>query len=215
MDNPSKTGFTMRKTYAISVALVALFLVYVMPVVAAYPYPRDSREVEAALEFLARAQNPDGSIGSYGDSGWAVMAISIAGRKKFESFGGNFSALMDYLRNNWPADPSANDYARTILAVVAAGGNPKKFRTSSGTINLVDGLKGFYDGRRIYDPGHDWAGGTALTDDWWGIMALISAGESKNSEIIQNITSYILSHQNGDGGWGWTETAGSDVDNTA
>ena len=206
----------MRKTYAISVALVALFLVYVMPVVAAYPYPPDSREVEAALEFLARAQKPDGSIGSYGDSAWAVMAISAAGRDKFEGYGGDFNALMNYLKNNWPADPSACDYARTILAVVAADEDPRHFVTPTGTIDLVAGLTAFYDGTKIYDPAHDWAGGAALNDDWWAIMALISAGVKKDSEIIQNIASYILSHQNTtDGGWGWAVGRPSDVDNTA
>ena len=95
----------MRKTYAISVALVALFLVYVMPVVAAYPYTPYDEEVENALCYLARAQDKTtGAIGSYYfESGWAVMAISAAGeagKDKFEECGGDFSKLMSYIKNN-------------------------------------------------------------------------------------------------------------------
>ena len=216
MDYPTK-GDNMNKTGALLLATLFIVLFVSIQPVYAYPYTPDAVEVENALSYLARAQDPaTGAIGSYGDSAWAVMAIVIAGRDKFEGYGGDFSKLMDYIKNNWPADPSACDYARTILAVVAAGENPRHFVTPTGTIDLVDGLiKNFYDGTKICDPKHDWAGGAALTDDWWGIMALISAGVRKDSGMIRNIASYILSYQNADGGWGWTETAGSDVDNTA
>ena len=205
----------MNKTRALLLAALFIVLFASVQPVYAYPYTPDSDVVENALSYLARAQADNGAIGYYWESGWAVMAISAAGKDKFEEYGGDFSKLMDYIKDNWPADPSANDYARTILAVVAAGEDPRHFVTPTGTIDLVAGLTAFYDGTKIYDPAHDWADGAALTDDWWGIMALISAGEKKDSEMIQNIASYILSHQNADGGWGWTETAGSDVDNTA
>ena len=53
--------------------------------------------------------------------------------------------------------------------------------------------------------------------DFWGVIALISAGESPGSEIIQNSVAFIRSCQQPDGGWGFDALAswGTDVDSTA
>jgi hypothetical protein len=53
-----------------------------------------------------------------------------------------------------------------------------------------------------------------LNDDFWGILALIAAGESEGSEIIQNACEFIKSWQNEDGGWSWQVGDESDVDDT-
>jgi len=69
-------------------------------------------------------------------------------------------------------------------------------------------LEATYDGTQI---GND----TVLNDDFWGIMGLIAAGKSPSSEIITDSLAFILSNQNGDGGWGWVVASDSDVDDTA
>ncbi|MBU1203375.1 DUF4430 domain-containing protein [Patescibacteria group bacterium] len=51
-----------------------------------------------------------------------------------------------------------------------------------------------------------------LNDDFWGLMALSSVGHSSN---IETIKSFILSHQNNDGGWSWATTGASDSNDTA
>ncbi|MDP2812268.1 MAG: prenyltransferase/squalene oxidase repeat-containing protein [bacterium] len=51
-----------------------------------------------------------------------------------------------------------------------------------------------------------------LNDDFWGLMALASVGETEHIDSIKN---YILSHQNSDGGWSWSTTFSSDSNDTA
>lgn len=51
-----------------------------------------------------------------------------------------------------------------------------------------------------------------LNDDFWGLMALASVGETERVESIKN---YILSEQNTDGGWSWSNTFASDSNDTA
>jgi hypothetical protein len=91
-----------------------------------------------------------------------------------------------------------------ILAIVAADEAPVSF----GGRDFVNLLKGQYSNGQIGDA-------SSLSDDFWGVMALISAGESPDSEVVANSVAFIKENQNADGGWSWAVGGSSDVDMTA
>jgi hypothetical protein len=156
-----------------------------------------------ALTYLRGAQQPDGSIGGYVASGWAVMAIAAAGQNPNDWVSGG-NSVVTYLRNSAALlDPNkATDWERSLLAIVAAGENPRTF----GGIDYVSKVTGFCNGTQIGDV-------TLLNDDVWGILALSSIGEGQ--QLIPNVKNFIVSNQNTDGGWSWAVGGASDADNTA
>lgn len=168
----------------------------------AYPLNAGDTQITVALNYLRGQQQADGRIAAFGTSAWAVMAIAAAGEDPNTwAAGGN--SIVDYLRDNTNhLNPSkATDWERSILAIVAAGENPRDF----GGIDYVTTLLDFYDGTQIGD-------NTMLNDDFWGILALAAIGESQT--ILQNVRTFIKANQNADGGWGWTVGGNSDADNT-
>jgi len=190
--------------------LILGLIVAVLPLPAGasgYPLSASDTEVAGALSYLRSAQADDGNIGGFGTSAWVVMAIAAAGEDphSWKTAGGNPS-IVDYLESNaGEANLSiASDVERMILAVVAAGENPGNF----GGVDFVAALEELYDGTQVGDA-------ALLNDDFSAVLALISAGESPGSEIITNLTAFIISNQNGDGGWSWGVGGESDVDDTA
>jgi hypothetical protein len=169
------------------------------------PYPLNAGDIQIvkALTYLRGAQQPDGSIGGYVASGWAVMAIAAAGQNPNDWVSGG-NSVVTYLRNSAALlDPNkATDWERSLLAIVAAGENPRTF----GGIDYVSKVTGFCNGTQIGDV-------TLLNDDVWGILALSSIGEGQ--QLIPNVKNFIVSNQNTDGGWSWAVGGASDADNTA
>lgn len=175
-----------------------------IPYVSAYPYINSEQEVSQALEWLRSQQQTNGSIGGFGTSSWAVMAIVASGEDPHGWSNGGDS-IIDYLKKNKDSLSSSTDYSRFILSMVAAGEDP---RNVNGT-DLVANLESFYNGTQFGDP-------SLLNDDFWAVMALTSAGIDKNDEKIQNATVFIKSNQNEeDHGWSWGVGADSDIDDTA
>lgn len=172
-----------------------------------------STDVERALNYLRGLQTDNGDIGGYSVSTWVVKAIVAAGGdpNTWKTGAGNPS-IVDYLKDRVDQIPTlfpfnvANGYATTIMALIDAGEDP----TNISGINLVEKLKTYYDGSQIGDP-------TLVNDDFWGVMALVAAGEPVNSDIIQNTVAFIKNSQQTDGGWGYDVTAmwGTDPDDTA
>jgi len=158
-----------------------------------YPYHPSDDVIKNALEYLKSKQAIDGGIGGFAVTCWVAMAVSAADEKP-SSWG-----LLDYLRENIDRIDAekATDWERVTLAITACGENPREF----GGIDFVEKIQSFYDGTQIGNPAN-------LYDDYFGILALISAGIDKNESIIQNTKLYIISKQNPDGGWG-------DADSTA
>ena len=169
-----------------------------------YPYSAGDSEVADALNYLRGQQGTDGSIGDFATSSWAVMAIAAAGEDPNSWQVGSNPTIVDYLATNAGSASSANDYSRMILAIAAASEDPTNF----GGRNFLSLLEATYDGSQIGDS-------SLLNDDFWGIMALVAAGEDPASAIIQDSVSFILTNQNGDGGWSWGVGQASDVDDTA
>lgn len=170
----------------------------------AYPLSVSDIPVTKALTYLRQAQQANGSIGGFVASSWAVIAIAAAGQDPHGwTVAGN--SVVAYMRDNAAVNLDVNkatDWERSVLAIVAAGENPRAF----GGIDYIAKLLGFYDGNQIGDP-------ALLNDDFWGIPALISVGEGQ--QIVPNSVAFIKSKQNADGGWGWAVGGASDADNTA
>jgi len=166
----------------------------------------DGTPLEKALDYLRSIQQPDGCISDFATSNWAVMAIAAAGEDPNEWKVDDGPSIVDYLIENRDMLnlSKASDVERFILSMTAADKDP---RNINGT-NYVEILKGLFHNGQIGT--EEW-----LFDDFWGVLALISAGEAANSTEIQETVNFIKEHQNADGGWGWAVGAGSDVDDTA
>jgi len=171
-----------------------------------YPLSCSDTEIASALDYLRNNQTTQGDIGGFATSAWVTMAIAAGEEDPHTWKVGSNPSIVDYLETHaGNANVSiAPDVARMILAIVAAGESPTDF----GGINFVDALKILYDDGQIGDT-------SLLNDDFWGVMALISAGESASSEIIANSVGFIKNNQNDDGGWSWAINQSSDVDDTA
>lgn len=162
--------------------------------------------LEKALNYLKSVQLINGCISDFVTSSWAVMAIAAAGEDPHDWNVSGGPSIVDYLvaNRNMLNSSKASDVERFILSMTAADEDP---RDINGT-NYVEILEALFSNGQIGT--EDW-----LFDDFWGVMALISAGESANSTIIRQTVNFIKAHQNSDGGWGWAVGAGSDVDDTA
>jgi len=170
-----------------------------------YPYNTGSLEVSSALDYLRGQQGTEGSINGFETSAWAVMAIAASGEDPHNWQVDSNPTIVDYLASSAVSASSIGDYSRMILAIAASGEDP----TSFGGVNFLIQLQSEYDGSQLGDS-------SLLNDDFWGVMALIAAGESPASDIIQDSVSFILGNQNGgDGGWSWGVGQQSDVDDTA
>ena len=167
-----------------------------------FPLDASDAQITEALDYLAGEQQSDGKIAAFATSGWAVMAIAAAGEDP-DSWTNGGDSIVDYMRSNMDhLDANkATDWERFILAVVAAGENPRDF----GGVDCIATLLDFYDGTQIGDDG-------MLNDDFWGILALASIGETQGVADSKN---FIINNQNSDGGWGWIVGDVSDADNTA
>lgn len=126
-------------------------------------------------------------------SAWGTMALSAVG---------DTTGSSEHLKN--VSGTSAIDYAAPILALTALGENPRTF----GASDYVAALKSYYTGGQIGDA-------STLNDDFFGLLALVSAGEDVSGPIIATDKDYILTHQNNDGGWGFMTTGSSDTNMTA
>ena len=193
----------------IAVLLVcALLLPALLPLSAlastTYPLQPSDTEVASALDYLRGEQGADGCISDFATSAWATMAIAAAAEDPHDWKVGGNPSIVDYLADNAGDATSVMDYERMILAIAAADEDPTDF----GGVDFVALLEAAYDGTQIGDA-------SLVNDDFWGVMALISAGESQSSQTIANTVAFIKSNQNGDGGWSWGVGQDSDVDDTA
>jgi hypothetical protein len=188
----------------ISLIVPALLITPVMA--AEYPLTTSDDEIINALDYLRSQQDSDGKIDSFGNSAWVVMAIKAAGEDPHDWKVGSNPSIVDYLETNAGSAASANAYSKIIMAAVAAGEDPTDF----GGVDFVFLLQAQHNNNQI---GND----SLLNDDFWGVLALVSAGEDPaTSTIIQDSVAFILANQNqDDGGWSWGAGAESDVDDTA
>jgi len=222
------TMYRRKFTVLLSLLLVTIITVATMvtPAVAYTGYPLNTGDVEIAdaLDYLREIQASDGSIGSYSDSAWAVMAIAAA-RKNPDKWQVAGVSVVDYLKNN--ASMLSGEfnlgaaYARLVLAIIAAGEDPSAFGPGDATYapggDYLSKLKELHNGVQFTD---GFGSVDLLNDDFWGLLALIAAREPRSSTLVSTTVTFIKDNQAEDGGWCWGTTAnpyysGSDVDDTA
>ncbi len=112
---------------------------------------------------------------------WSIMAISAIG--KDVGLDG-----MEFLKNYNLA--TANDISKRIISITSMGKDPRYF----GSKDLVGELKGKFFSGQIGDP-------NLLSDDIFALIALMSAGVSKDDSIVLSLIDFIKSNQFNDGSW--------------
>ncbi|MHB1260117.1 MAG: hypothetical protein ACYC2H_00230 [Thermoplasmatota archaeon] len=201
----------MSKPTFAAACLAALLLVSPSASAAsAYPLSPGSQPVADAVGYFASIQLPSGNIGyNYMVSAWVVMGLAAAGIDPHTvRVGTGFQSIIQYLAVNdaqlKAGNAQATDWERVILALTAAGEDP---RTFAGT-DHVAALLGYWDGTQFGSP-------SALNDDFFAVLALRSAGFAADSPYVAGAANYILQHQNSDGGWSYAVGSPSDSDDTA
>ncbi|MDO8559935.1 MAG: prenyltransferase/squalene oxidase repeat-containing protein [bacterium] len=124
---------------------------------------------------------------------WITMALAANGVSDLPT---------DHLRS--VSGSGVNDYAKAILALAALGQNPATF----GNVDYIAQLRALAREGQLGDP-------VFLNDDAWGILALSSASVAADDPLITGATSYLVAHQNGDGGFGFAVGSSSDSNSTA
>lgn len=146
------------------------------------PFSSAQGDINSAIAYLkTKSPNP-----------WITMALVAAGE----------TADVDYLKSF--TGTNATDYEAAILALAAAGKNPRTFPDT----DLVAALKDFHTSNQIGDA-------STLNDDIFGVLALVAAGESSSDTIVQDAKNFILNNQNSDGGFSFAVGSGSDTNMTA
>ncbi len=166
------------KKVIVSALIFSFFILPVFPKVSG-----ETTEIQEAISYL-KTQTPEP---------WQTMALASAGQTLLS---------LEYLKE--VSGDLATDCEKTILALTAAGKNPRTF----GNLDFIAKLKTFEQLEQIGSP-------DLLNDDFWGILALLSAGESPSDSIIQNSKNFIMKNQNSDGGWSYAVSGQSDTNDTA
>jgi energy-coupling factor transport system substrate-specific component len=158
-----------------------------------------------AVHYLARAQNPDGGLGtepgsssSQLHSGWGALGLAAAGTNPLD-MAARGRSLIDYSERNADALRNTGDISRTILMLEAAGASPRSFAGR----DLVAELERRRRGDGSYDG--------LVNQTAFAILALRATGTGGGvGESIR----WIAERQNRDGGFGF-DASRSDVDVTA
>jgi Prenyltransferase and squalene oxidase repeat len=205
----TRLEFTWRASPALPVALLASIVP--LSLLAAPGTPASGAPAEAAgagsgRAYLERTQSADGGFAAAPGyrtnpamTGWTMLGFEAAGRNPLDVRKGGNSPL-DFLRSRVGRLRSTGDLERTILALDAAGRNPRRF---AGT-DLVSQLRS----KRSADG--SFQGQVNLTA--FGVLALDASG-APGSELARS-ASWLREAQNGDGGWGFNPGAPSDPDST-
>jgi Prenyltransferase and squalene oxidase repeat len=183
-------------------ALLALTLAVSLPATATAA----NADADRAAAWLISTQNPDGGFGASGGedssvsiTAWAVLGLAAADHHPLDVSRDGRTPI-DFLRANVEDLGSPGDFARTILALEAAGVDPRSF----GSHNLVEALR-----KRQADNGSwvGWPGSTAFA-----VLALRAADATGG---LDRSLSWLAKAQNPDGGWGDLPQPPSTADGTA
>lgn len=157
------------------------------------PAPAQASEVSHATEWLEAQQRPSGGFPSAPDrdagaemTSWSMLALAASGRNPLDVTKGGKSPV-DFLRNHMDEVSDAGDVARTILALAAAGVDPRGFAGE----DLVDRLISQRRGNGSYQ---GWPGTSA-----YAVLALRAAGAN---QAAAPTVAWLRKVQGREGGWG-------------
>ena len=158
----------------------------------------DQERAERAVAYLASRQKANGAIVAFspiGSTADAVSSFAAAGVGRTR-----MNRALGFLRGRVEAGrvDSIGLQAKVVLAVTAAGANPRDF----GGVNLVRALRDTLSG------GH--FGASAVFDDATAVLALEAAGVVPGI----NVGTWLIAAQCPDGGWAYDlpYTPGGDDD---
>ncbi len=185
---------------------LACFVEQSPPLAVGFLFPRMKKSFSASILLATLLASPFAfAVPAHGDANasitylkskpltaWTIMALVAAGE----------SPALETLKT--VTSDKAIDYEAPILALTAAGKDPRTFSAT----DFVVKLKSFFDGTQLGDA-------TILNDDIFGVLALVSAGEVKGSNVVSSTLRFVRNHQNGDGGWGYAVGGTSDTNTTA
>ncbi|WP_372789341.1 prenyltransferase/squalene oxidase repeat-containing protein [Paraconexibacter sp.] len=165
--------------------------------------------VSRAGTYLARSQNRDGGFGPARGtastplfSSWAVMGLRAAGRTPSRTRRGTRTATSRLIADARRVR-ATGDLERTILAVRAAGLNPRRV----GGRDLVRALLAKRDRDGSFD------GLTNLSA--FGVLALRAGGRSASDSSVVRAARFVQRQQNRDGGFNFARRgSASGVDDT-
>ena len=185
-----------------------MFMVAVSLAIVAFPAPAEASlpgSAKQARSWLAGQQNADGGFGASAGSQSSVTITAraaigfAAARRNPLDVRRSGNSPIGYLRSNRSAIRSPNELALGILAIHAAGANPRDF----GGRNLVKPLKSAVD--------RDPSLGGKVNLAAWSALALRSADATATA---RKSVEWLRSVQGPDGGWGVTASAAADPDST-
>jgi prenyltransferase/squalene oxidase-like repeat protein len=179
--------FRPLRSGGVAAILLALALIALAPASA------EANAVTKAADWLEAQQRPSGGFGSdtgreagAGTTSWAMLGLAAAGRNPADVEVAGKSTV-DFLRNHLHEVRDAGDTARTILALEAAGVDPRDF----GGENLVAKL---LEQRRDSGSYQGWPASSA-----YAVLALRAAGvEGATARTVE----WLRKVQGKDGGWG-------------
>jgi len=146
-----------------------------------------SEKTKLAINFLKSKQDDDGSIEGSTSTIWSVIAFG-ANEDRAEKIKNGNKSLLDALADNNPE--SATDIERLIIAIRATGQYPHSFNG----IDYVQQLKNKYKNNQFGEE-------SFVNDDIFGVLAILSADESANSEILHNSVAALIKKQANNGLW--------------
>lgn len=169
------------------------------------PSNAEASRVSRGAAWLLAQQNEDGGFGADAErkSGaemtcWAMLGLAAAEINPLDASRGGHSTV-DFLRGHLGEVTSPGDLARTIVALDAAGVDPRDF----GGQNLVARLLGKRRDNGSYE---GWPVSTAFA-----VIALRAAGATGG---LEQTLSWLRQVQNDDGGWGDVPGSPSTSDGT-
>jgi len=198
----TRLEFTWQPAGAISLVLVAMLA----GALAAGGAPRTAAAGSSSTSWLERSQASDGGFAatrgqpsSPAMTGWAILGLEAAGTNPLDLRRGSETPI-SYLREQIGRLRSVGDLERTILALDAAGVDPRRFAGH----DLVSELRS----RRDRDGSVD--GQVNLTAFY--SLAMRAAGAEPSS--LKPSAAWLRRAQNDDGGWGIQPQAPSEADST-
>lgn len=163
--------------------------------------------VRSAVRYVERAQNSDGGFGGAPRqasneliTGWVLLGLEASGRHPSKVRRAGRSPF-DFIRKRTRA-ADIGELERTILAVRGAGLSARGF----GGQNLVSRL----ESRQRRDGSFDRL--VNLTS--FGVLALRAAGRGVHSRPVRRASNWLARRQNRDGGFAFSASGTSDVDDT-
>ncbi|HKH64603.1 MAG TPA: prenyltransferase/squalene oxidase repeat-containing protein [Solirubrobacterales bacterium] len=172
---------------------VAALLVLALAALVPAPAQAEGSSVTRAAKWLEAQQRPSGGFGPSAErdagaemTSWAMLALAASGRNPLDVTSGGKSPV-DFLRNHHDEVKDAGDVARTILALAAAGVDPR----SLGGEDLVDRL---IAQRRSNGSYQGWPGTSA-----YAVLALRAAGAN---DAAAPTVEWLRKVQGREGGWG-------------